>query len=500
MVKNILANYVGRFWSILSNFLFIPIYIHFLGLENYSVISFSLVIAGVMAILDAGLTATLSREFALKTNETGMKLRILSTLEICYILISSLIILLLFLGANKIAISWLHLESINPLKVAYYLKIIGIGIAFQLMANFYMGGLLGLEHQVKANLYQILWGVVKNGLVVVPLFFFPSLELFFIWQTISTIIYVILLRQSLIKSLHPDFSFFVLPKFEKTIIERIWKFAGGMFLISIVAGLNTQMDKLAISKFLPIDSLGYYTLAVSIAQGLVILINPISTAILPRFTFLYSENRKQDATELFHKIFLIVSILIFSFAANIVFNAKGILWIWTGNMNLALGAYLFVPFLVIGMSMLALQIIPYTIAIANGYTRLNNYLGFISLTITLPGYWIMVSFFGAIGAAITWAIIQVLITPIYLIYINKYFLNKKSVLIFLKDCFLPLFVSFIIALILSQNKLFSGNRLYQLVWIGSSTLITLLLSLIIIMNKSEKDFLLVFLKFKKLNN
>jgi O-antigen/teichoic acid export membrane protein len=496
MIKNTIANYIGRFWSILSNFLFIPLYIHYLGLESYSVISFSLVITGVIAILDAGLTATLSREFALKTNDNGMKLSILSTLELCYLLIALLIILILFFFGDQIARNWLHLNSVDPIKVSYYLKIIGIGIAFQLIGNFYMGGLLGLEQQVKANLFQIGWGVIKNGLVVIPLIYLPSLELFFIWQTISTIIYVVLLRISLAKLLNSDSPLLRFPKFEKVILKRIWKFAGGMFLIAVVAGVNTQMDKLAISKLLPIDKLGYYTLAVSIAQGLVILVNPISTAILPRFTFLYSENKNLEATELFHKIFLLVSILIFSFAANIVFNGKIILWIWTGDMNLASEAYLFIPFLVIGMSMLSLQVIPYTIAIANGYTKLNNYLGLISLAITIPGYWIMVSLFGAIGAAITWAIIQVIITPVYLFYINKYFLYKRSILIFIKDSFLPLIISFLISLLLSQNKMFSDNRVYQLIWIGTSTLLTLLLCVIILLDKSEKHFLLKFLKLK----
>ena len=68
MIKNIIANFIGKFWSILSGFLFIPLYINYLGFESYSIISFGLVISGLMAIMDAGLTATLSRELARKDN------------------------------------------------------------------------------------------------------------------------------------------------------------------------------------------------------------------------------------------------------------------------------------------------------------------------------------------------------------------------------------------------------------------------------------------------
>ena len=66
MKKNIIANLIGKFWSILSAFLFIPLYINFLGFESFSIISFTVIIAGFIAIVEGGLTSPLSREFYLK--------------------------------------------------------------------------------------------------------------------------------------------------------------------------------------------------------------------------------------------------------------------------------------------------------------------------------------------------------------------------------------------------------------------------------------------------
>ena len=97
MFKNILANYIGRFWGFLSAFLFTPIYIHFLGVEGFSIISFSLVIAGFMSVLDAGLSATLSREFAIKSNSILDKEKTLSTFEWFYFGVSLFIILIIFI-------------------------------------------------------------------------------------------------------------------------------------------------------------------------------------------------------------------------------------------------------------------------------------------------------------------------------------------------------------------------------------------------------------------
>ena len=486
MKKNIIANYFGRFFGVVSAFLFTPIYINFLGVEGFSVISFSLVIAGFMSVLDAGLSATLSREFAIKNNSKSDKEKMLSTFELFYFFIGFLIILIIFVSSNEIASNWLNLDRIDPLQVSNYLKIIGIGVAFQLLGDFYIGGLMGLEKQVKGNMYQVVWGIVRNGLVVIPLYFYPSLELFFIWQTISTVIYVFLLRNALIKELNVKIPIIRKPIIDRVILERTWKFAAGMFLISLVASFNTQMDKLAISKLLPISVLGYYTIAISLSQAVVLLVSPISSAIIPRFTALYSEENITEVVSLFKKISLIISILVFSFGCNIIFYAKELIWIWTGNIILSNNSSQFIPVLIIGMIMLSFAILPYSIAIANGYTKLNNYLGLISLAITLPGYWIMTNSFGAMGAAITWSSVQALITGIYVcLIIRKFLPSINQFKYILNDYCKPFMIIVSMTYLFSLFTYFSNNRIGEFLWIGVSTFTAIIVSVFFLVDKSD---------------
>lgn len=92
--------------------------------------------------------------------------------------------------------------------------------------------------------------------------------------------------------------------------------------------------------------------------------------------------------------------------------------------------------------MLSLAIIPYNIAIANGYTKLNNVLGLLSLFLTLPGYWIFTKSHGAIGAASVFCIVQTLITLIYYYWINKKYLKIDIFTLFIKNMLLPLLTTF----------------------------------------------------------
>lgn len=488
MKKNIFANVIGRFWSILSNFLFIPLYIRYLGFESYAIISYSLVIAGLMAILDVGLTATLSREFSRIDNSLFEKNRIFRTLETIYFIIIGLCILCVFCLSTFIAEYGLNLKTVRPEIVSYLIEIISFDIGFQLLLRFYSGGLLGLEKQVKANVYQVGWGVLRNGLVVIAIIFVPTLEVFFVWQAVSTLIFVIVFRLSLNKELTGKYKFDLVLRIEKTVFKKIWRFAGGMLLISLVAALNTQMDKMAISTLLPIESLGYYTLAVSLATGILIVVNPISIALLPRFTALYSSGNTVEASKLYNKVNLIVAILVFSIMANMAFFAKELIWIWTGNMKLAEQAFVFIPIISFSFAMLSLATIPYNIAIANGYTKLNYVLGLISLIITLPSYWFITKIYGALGAAVVSCIVQTFITLIYIYVVNVKFLNGKKVSdLFLKQMLFPLILAVLVAFGFSfMPSYVEKSRVIGFVWIGSATIFTIVISSILLFSKDEK--------------
>jgi len=484
--NNIIANILGKLWSVLSGFLFIPLYINFLGFENYSLISFTLIIAGMMAVLDAGLTATLLREFARKDQTIEEKRRIFATLETCYFFIVIFVSISIYLLSEFIAVNFLNLGMIEPHRVSLLIKIFGFEAAVQMLFRFYIGGVLGMERQVKANMLQIGWGVCRNGLIVLALFFIPTLEMFFTWQLIWTIVFTAIMRTFVSRILTDRYYLKFHLVLEKKIFTKVWRFAGGMLLISLVTALNSQMDKLAISKLLNLTTLGYYTLAASIATGIYILISPISVAVLPRFTALYSNNKKNEAADLFNKVNILVVLPVSSVMAIMIFFGKELIWIWTGDIDLALNAAIFLPTLAFSFMMVALTSIPFDIAIANGYTKLSNILGIISLFLTLPGYWFATKLYGGMGAAFVYCFVQTIVTIIYLYLINQKFLNFKVYDLMIKKISFPILVAVGIAYIFSLvPNIFIESRALSLVWIGLATIATLSCTIMIFLPLSR---------------
>jgi O-antigen/teichoic acid export membrane protein len=330
---------------------------------------------------------------------------------------------------------------------------------------------------------------------------FPTLDFFFIWQTISTVVFTLIMRFVLNKLLMGNYLLNFQLQLNKTILEKVWRFAGGMLLISLVSSLNTQMDKIAISKFLPVETLGYYTLSVSLAMGILIFVNPISTALLPRFTALYSQGKIEGATKNFNKINLFVSILVFSIMINMIFFSKDLIWIWTGDRNLAVLASVFLPVIAFGFGMLALQIIPFNIAIANGYTKINNIMGIISLLITIPGYWIVTKKFGAIGAAYIFAGVQTILTFVYIYFIDKKFFKMDSISKFyIKNMLFPLLISICVAYFFSIGSfILTDNKYITFFWISCSTIFTIIINILILVSNIEIKDLFYFGSNNKIN-
>lgn len=504
MKKNIIANFIGKIWGLFANFLFVPIYIKLLGFSSYSVISFTLVLAGIIAILDGGLTATLSREFARQDKTNAQKKVTYETLQIIYFIVTALAILSIFVFSTQIAQS-LTVQNYSVEDLSLFLKIVSFDLAFQLLFRFYLGGLIGLNKQVLGNLVQVAWGVCRSAFVLLIIYYRPSLELFFVWQSLCTIIFAVYLKYILDTTVYgtKSLNLFRL-KFSKSSFNLVKGFAGGMLLISIISAVSSQLDKILISKMISLETLGYYTLAVSIASILMIVVSPISTAVLPKLTEAFSLKHVDESNSIFKKYSLYISIIVLSLLSNIIFFDKQIIWMWTGDKTLVEKSYIYVPIISIAYAFMVLITMAYQVALANGYTKLNTILGTVNVILIVPLYYVSGKMWGALGICYVFMILQILNFFIFVYYINRKFVkvNYFSLLI-VKQLIFPLVISLTCAYVFSYSITFVENsRLLGVVIFGLSIVITILVVSLCLLPTEEKKIIRGYFSnvLKKLNS
>lgn len=485
--KNIIANIAGKGWSLLSVFIFIPIYLDILGIKMYGVISFYTVLQGVLIFADAGLTATLKRELAKGdnfVNDREYKYKILKSIETIYFLIVAIITIGIYFCANFIVESWLNIQDLNQEATREGIQLMGAGLALNFLSTLYQGGLLGLERQIASNVFQITWSLLKNGGVILALLLIDnSLFVFFIWQVGVNIIYVLCLRLYIIKTLKENDVFNW--KFTKDIflLNYIWKYAFGMLAISMIAAVNSQFDKIFLSKFITVSELAIYTISYSMAMIPIAFSGPVSTAIFPKFVNHSHKKENSKLSEAFNNSFKIVLLIAGSMGVVLAIYSELFIELWTQDKEVARLAAMPAFFLILGQMFLSFQIIPFNLVLAQGNTKLNIRMGLIGLTVLIPLVVFMTITYGMLGAAVSWFIYSLLFTPIYIYIIVKYRTNLSVVNWIINQFLKPLSIIVIgNALFYFIKPDFYSNVLFSLIYITISSLIVFLIAFRITFN------------------
>jgi O-antigen/teichoic acid export membrane protein len=442
MFKNILSNYIGRIWSLISVFVFIPLYIKLLGVEAYGVISFYTVILTIMYFADAGLSATLNREIA-RTDDKLYIGNLLFTIERLYLAICLFVSLSIFFASPTIANNWLNTTVISDVDLRNFIIIIGFSISFQLFNTLENSGLMGLEKQVLANSIQVSGSIIRSAVVLIPLYFYPSLYVYFFWQLASNVSVFLITRHTLWRFIKTDAKYV----FDRQILKQVGGFAGGMILMAIIASLNTQIDKLLVSKLLTLKEFSYYSLAGIISQSPEILITPIAVAILPRLTKFATAQNKNNLIKLFHQYSVIMASITCAVTVVLILFTRDFVVIWTSSTDIANSIQGITKVLLIGSVFLAFQYMPYYLAISHGHTDSNVKLGLACLVFIIPALSYSIKHFGLEGAPWAWLIMNVFACFYLGYFIINRFLRGEFRSWLIDGVIIPITVSFFIGVV-----------------------------------------------------
>ncbi len=405
--KNLLANYLGYGWSALMAFLFVPIYIKFLGIEAYGLIGFFALLQSILAILDMGLSTTISREMATFKGGGHSNLTIrdlLRSVEVFTVAIAFLIMIVGYLSSDWIANAWINSNSISSKDVADAVALMGDVISTRLIENIYRSGMIGLQQQVWLNMIVSSLATVRGiGAVLVLAFISPTIFAFFFWQAIISIIIVVALSMATYKFL-PSFGY--AGQFSWQAIKKIKNFAGGVVGLSILSLLQTQLDKLLLSKLLPLSEYGYYMLASVLALSLYSFVLPITQALTPRITQLYISGKKSELIDKFHEGAQLVSIIAGSGCLVMIFQGEVLLRLWTQDLELAEKVSPILCLLSLGFLFNMAMWIPFETQLAHGFVKLSIKINIYSVFFAVPLIIILTNNLGATGAAWAWVIMN----------------------------------------------------------------------------------------------
>jgi O-antigen/teichoic acid export membrane protein len=477
-------------------FAFLPIYIKYLGMESFGLIGVFALLQAALLLLDAGLTPTLTREVARFKGgaiDNQTLLNLIRTVEIILLILTFLGTFIVSVCSEWAAENWLTVKELSTKDVADSICIMAFIVSMRLYEGIYRGCLVGLQKQVILNYVVSVIATMRGlGSVAVLVWISPTIQYYFFWQAIISIISVGALSYLAYRNLkHKNIS----GKFTINSLSQIKNYSTGMFGTSALSFMLTQTDKIIISKLVSLETFGYYSLASLISSLLFHIILPISQTFTPRFNEFATQTNKAKFSYDFHTASQLITVIAGSLFALLLFYSEEILLLWNNEIQFSTQTAKIISILAVGNFLNILMWMPASAYNAYGYTKVGFLLNLTSAIIIVPSHFIAISLFGIEGAAYIW----VLLNLGYHIFGSKLYLNKvKEIKItewYIFDILIPFGVIFVTIFPFYLYLIFPNDIFYQYAY-----LILILLFIVVISLLTTNVLLFRLLAIFKINN
>jgi O-antigen/teichoic acid export membrane protein len=396
---NIFTNYLGQGWIALMSIVFIPVYVRMLGAEAFGLVGVMLSLQAISLLLDFGLGGVMNRELARRSHTGALRAtigRLVRSFEWIVWPMAIAIALIIVGFSHSIETHWLNAQNLPPPAVERAIVLIGCAVAALWPTSFYTNGLSGLERQPVLNATSAGFATLRGaGVIAAMRIWGEDIQVFLAWNVAVNVLNsltVALLLWRYVPRGEPA-------RFDISELHATGRFAGGLLLITALAVVLAQLDRLVLSRTLPLAELGYYTVAVSVVGGLGRLIQPMFNAIYPRFSRLVAQGEDRVLRELYHLGNQTLAPVVLATAAILAAFAHDVLWLWTGQAALADKVALPLQILVAATALNGLINLPYALQLAHGWTRLTVLTNLACLVLGVP-YTIWATHrFGVAGAA-----------------------------------------------------------------------------------------------------
>lgn len=405
-ISRMIANYLGQFILMALGFFFLPLYYGELGSAGIGLIGYLNLIISFLIIFDFGFSPAVVRFLAV-TDEGENALdasSIIITFEIIFII----------LGLTGTVLSGIYLTKIGSFEEfsndnnGLTLLLILLIVFIRWLNNYYKICLQGLGAQVAQNAIESVLAMVRYGSCYFGVLHVDNkIHMFLMIFTLCNLIEVVITRVAVhnIYQISRCRQFqFKLASF--TSLKPIISFSYIAGLSAIVWAILINSDKLIVSTLSSSNDFGNYTMIITISSVLILLSRPINLAVLP--SLVAAVNRKYQFREILRKYFLILTTIALSAAFFLGTSSNEILFLWTGDGNLASWGGSTLTFLVYGNAYLLITTIGYVVQSSHGNLRMHLIGTFISAMIQVPILLISFKLQGIVGLAISWMLFRAL--------------------------------------------------------------------------------------------
>ena len=393
-------NIIGSIAPMLIGLFCIPYLIKNIGLEVFGILTLVWALIGYFSIFDFGIGRALTHQVSSNLSES-------LTVNLPGIVKAGLIFtsifgvfggVLLAATAHQFGYKWLNVSESLQKSTTSCLMIASLGIPLATLVSGLKGVLEGYEDFKLTNILRVLFGFANFGFPTISVVLFgPSLEYMVISLVLARLIILFAHIIPVSCKLSNWISSQILSK--KKLIELL-SFGAWMSLSNIISPLMVTSDRFIISYMLGASLVAYYTVPFDIIIRLLVIPAALTTALFPRFTYLFINN-KNDIKRLYMKSLNTLMAIMLMICALIFISSYWGLSIWLGK-EFAQKSWLIASILSVGLYFNSLAQVPHAAVQASGDIRATSLIHLVEFVLYVPLLIISLRYYGLIGAALVW--------------------------------------------------------------------------------------------------
>lgn len=393
MIKNALISYISLFVTALLPLFSMPLLAEMLGSEAWGIFSFAVLLQIMSGMLDQGLSQSIMSDITKYRFKSKRINSIISYIRLKYkkIAIYSATTLLCF-----------SMFFIKQEKMFFSIIYASFVIFFQLNSSVYRSILLAFEDHKSIAKINI---AVQFFRYAIPVFLYKGIDLHFdfklliLWFLLS-FIFDFLVKRYIAHS-YVNFN-------EKNDIHAdhasnlIFKKGWWMSVSVAIGAAAVYIDRFSVSIFMSKSDLGIYTIASTLALGVIQIANPLGQLFFPKI--IKFVNKKEELIKInYFLFFLISSIYVIGFLIYYLFGEFFLnIWLNSYPYKNTIDSILF--YMLLGCFFNSLFNIFYWNLMARGASEIILRVFILSSLLGLVFSFFLVSNYGILGASLVWVV------------------------------------------------------------------------------------------------
>lgn len=385
--RNIFTNYLAVLWMGGLSILLIPLYLKWLGSEQWGIVAICMALQGFFNLLDAGLAQIMPRDIARVASDPSARLKTYLVYQRTYLCLAVCGFVIGQFSVPWLVDHWFSGGKSFGVQDSWAFHLVVLQFLFQFSNNSNIGYWSGMQMQALANFRQCAFGSLKHigalGLVffwhadalayLIPFAAISAFEFFSNRHTIT----------SSSKTIHPG-------KIQWADYKKLGREAGMLFVGVLIGMLASQMDRIVLSKYVDVTAFGIYVIVANLGLAVMQLQHPLIRAFLPRITQDLASN---NSASFKHLALGIIFLCIFP-CLVLALLSPWILRIWIGNPDVINQGALPLSLFFCAVAFNALYQLIYQRLLIGGHGTLIVKLNALILLITLP---LLLLFVGPLG-------------------------------------------------------------------------------------------------------